>query len=729
MNKSLFLFIFALLLTSSLVSALDVGYVVRTTSNMDVNELALQTFMDSEGYTVTILDDSVFDEDLYDLIIVSESVSDIANIFDHTDTRTIFMSNTAAKKKGLASTPGVSSDRFLTIEQSFGITDGYSLGSLQVYNNQDAVEYLTGCFPINSDSLASKSDSSKSIILALETDSLLIDSSCTDRDKQITEKNMYFGLTVVSEWNSNAEELFRNSIAWLIESQDLDGDGFDGVIDCDDDDVNVYPGAIEIAYNGIDDDCSDGDLRDVDLDGYDSLSVGGEDCNDNDSSINPGSSDESKDCLNDGPVINSFSPTSPIELFENTDTTFTVSYTDVDNGDEVSVRWKVNGLVDGLGDTYVFNKPEGEYTVIAVVFEGGYDVEQSWVVSVKDSSFFTCEEVSGDICTTSEQCGGNSFSANNTNSCCSITCVDKDPEFSAASVCTIEDNRVDVDFLNIDSDYRVDEDIKFSLRIRNNLNDDKDFDVKVYLYDYTDEKVIDKQSDSVDVNNDQSEIISFEFKADTDLSATHKYALLAVVEDDECQQEYEKFELIREDTEIIIENVKVSNENLFCGGGFDLSVDLRNIGIDEQDDVYVSLRNTKMKVNLETDEFEIEGYEGDDEVKKKFNVLIPSNIKSGDYSFTVDAKYNTDKIVREKFTVSLEACGDESIENAPDTITLGEIAESIKGILLGETVEDVSEEAGINQDTGSSPLRTLFILVLAVFLGVAGFVVFNYSKN
>jgi len=729
MNKLLFLFIFALLLTSSLVSALDVGYVVRTTSNMDVNELALQTFMDSEGYTVTILDDSVFDEDLYDLIIVSESVSDIANIFDHTDTRTIFMSNTAAKKKGLASTPGVSSDRFLTIEQSFGITDGYSLGSLQVYNNQDAVEYLTGCFPINSDSLASKSDSSKSIILALETDSLLIDSSCTDRDKQITEKNMYFGLTVVSEWNSNAEELFRNSIAWLIESQDLDGDGFDGVIDCDDDDVNVYPGAIEIAYNGIDDDCSDGDLRDVDLDGYDSLSVGGEDCNDNDSSINPGSSDESKDCLNDGPVINSFSPASPIELLENTDTTFTVSYTDVDNGDEVSVRWKVNGLVDGLGDTYVFNKPEGEYTVIAVVFEGGYDVEQSWVVSVKDSSFFTCEEVSGDICTTSEQCGGNSFSANNTNSCCSITCVDKDPEFSAASVCTIEDNRVDVDFLNIDSDYRVDEDIKFSLRIRNNLNDDKDFDVKVYLYDYTDEKVIDKQSDSVDVNNDQSEIISFEFKADTDLSATHKYALLAVVEDDECQQEYEKFELIREDTEIIIDSVKIGNENLFCGGGFDLSVDLRNIGIDEQDDVYVTLKNTKMKVNLETDEFEIEGYEGDDEVKKKFNVLIPSNIKSGDYSFTVDAKYNTDKIVREKFTVSLEACGDESIENAPDTITLGEIAESIKGILLGETVEDVSEEAGINQDTGSSPLRTLFILVLAVFLGVAGFVVFNYSKN
>ena len=515
----------------------------------------------------------------------------------------------------------------------------------------------------------------------------------------------------------------------MIESQDLDGDGFDGVLDCNDNDANVYPGATEIAYNGVDDDCSDGDLVDVDEDGYDALSVGGDDCNDNDASINPGSSDDSKDCLNDGPVIDSFSPASTIDLLENTDTTFSVSYSDVDNGDSVSVKWKVDGQVDGLGDSYIFNKVVGDYTVIAVVDDGGFEVEQSWAVSVKDSSFFTCEDVSGDICTTSEQCNGNIFSASNTNSCCSITCVDKDPEFTAASVCSAEDSRVDVDFLNTDSDYRVDEDIKFSLRIRNNLNEDKDFDVKVYWYDYTDEKVIGKESDSIDVKNDQSEIISFEFKADPDLSATHKYALLAVVEDDECQQEYEKFDLVREDTEIIVDNVKTSNENLFCGGGFDVTVDLRNIGIDEQDDVSVTLRNTKMKINQQTDEFGIEGFEGDDEARKKFNVLIPSNIKSGDYSFNVDVKYNTDKIVREKFTVSLEACGDESVENAPDTITLGEIAENIQGILLGESVDSEIEGAGIVEESGSSPIRTLFILALVVFLGVAGFVVFNYSKN
>ena len=68
---------------------------------------------------------------------------------------------------------------------------------------------------------------------------------------------------------------------------DLDGDGFDGIVDCDDDNANVNPGATEIAYNGLDDDCSNGDLVDVDGDGYDSSSIGGDDCNDDDATINP----------------------------------------------------------------------------------------------------------------------------------------------------------------------------------------------------------------------------------------------------------------------------------------------------------------------------------------------------------------------------------------------------------------------------------------------------------
>lgn len=77
---------------------------------------------------------------------------------------------------------------------------------------------------------------------------------------------------------------------------DLDGDGYDHLTgeDCNDNDKSIHPGATEIEYDGIDQDCKDGDLNDLDNDGYpgeDAIGVNGTDCNDNDSDINPGAAE------------------------------------------------------------------------------------------------------------------------------------------------------------------------------------------------------------------------------------------------------------------------------------------------------------------------------------------------------------------------------------------------------------------------------------------------------
>jgi len=76
---------------------------------------------------------------------------------------------------------------------------------------------------------------------------------------------------------------------------DVDGDGFDpNVDDCDDEDASIHPGAQEVPYDGIDQDCDGFDLTDVDSDGFDG--GGGTDCNDNDASIHPGA----QEVLDDG---------------------------------------------------------------------------------------------------------------------------------------------------------------------------------------------------------------------------------------------------------------------------------------------------------------------------------------------------------------------------------------------------------------------------------------------
>jgi len=81
---------------------------------------------------------------------------------------------------------------------------------------------------------------------------------------------------------------------------DVDGDGHEGGTgaDCDDNDAAIHPEATDVPYDGIDQDCSGEDLLDADGDGHDSADHGGDDCDDTNATTYPGAPDWMNDSIN-----------------------------------------------------------------------------------------------------------------------------------------------------------------------------------------------------------------------------------------------------------------------------------------------------------------------------------------------------------------------------------------------------------------------------------------------
>ncbi|HRZ85606.1 MAG TPA: MopE-related protein, partial [Candidatus Paceibacterota bacterium] len=348
-TKILMITLILSLLVLPLVSSKDVVYVVKSNINAETNII---NSLDKLGYTYDILEESNiiktnFSE--YRLIIIGDS--SFSPIYKEklgelmTKHNTVIVNSKYYYRTGLDYQWGWSLNK-ATISSPSKLRNNVDLEN----TIDDGVDLVFNAYSVTSPDvtayvLAGKKPSDLNIITFKDggttADSLVAYAETGVKllnGKTLESRGLFFGVTNSQYWTENTKKLFENSLMWAIQYPvaDLDSDGYCkagyeiinstaqcanevGSIgtDCADGNNLINPGAIEIPYNNVDENCDGYDIADVDLDGYcqygyiitneelqciNELGSIGTDCDDNNGNINLGSSDLTINCKNDAPV-------------------------------------------------------------------------------------------------------------------------------------------------------------------------------------------------------------------------------------------------------------------------------------------------------------------------------------------------------------------------------------------------------------------------------------------
>ena len=286
------IFFAAIVLGANFVNASSIAYVKEDSSQISESIVLI---LEELGVGYEVIDDSEIpsaDFSEFDILLVVENLGN-ANLLPLDRKTSIFLDRNIADNVWSIALTGVSTAREIKAhdDDSF-VFDGIELpinDYVPVYLGQgSSIHYINILMESNVQVIATKLNTNRPIV-AYKING--------------NNKEVFFGLRNPDEWNNNAKTMFKNIISWITEDLDNDGDGFVSDMDCNDNDPMINPEALEIPYDGIDQNCNGLDLEDNDEDGYTSDLVGGLDCDDYNPEINPDSSDPALNCVNDSPSI------------------------------------------------------------------------------------------------------------------------------------------------------------------------------------------------------------------------------------------------------------------------------------------------------------------------------------------------------------------------------------------------------------------------------------------
>ncbi len=414
--------------------------------------------------------------------------------------------------------------------------------------------------------------------------------------------------------------------------------------------------------------------------------------------------------VNDAPKIYPSPDTENVLILNGKTKLFTANVLDVD-GDSVETAWKLDGETKSHEKSYLFNKTVGTYNLTVIATDGQEPSSYEWTVRVGSMGEFTCSEVGGNICKENEMCYTDDLlSVKDTGSCCASKCT---PKFGDIERCDRLNSSIMIKIKDPDNGekFEIGDTITVNLEVESSL--EGDFDVSAYLYDLTDENIIDEDNEQIQLSKGEAEELEFSLATGED-SGGNEYAVFVKAEDSQCNEQFVRISIERDKNNVIIKDIK-SDGDFSCGGQIDFSVKVKNIGSSSQN-VKIRVENSELGIMENSEEFELGKYDkNNDETTKSFNIRIPENA-SGNYKLLTRVAFNGKERQNEQ-DISIE-CNEPVIQETSPiekvAISLGNKEPATKS---GESTDNTENNTKNREIILAATLSTtVIVMILVIYL-------------
>lgn len=207
------------------------------------------------------------------------------------------------------------------------------------------------------------------------------------------------------------------------------------------------------------------------------------------------------------------------------------------------------------------------------------------------------------------------------------------------------DISISTDIEDDDEDFYPGDEINIEVDVENEGSDEIDnIIVEAILYDTeAGKRIVTVESNDFNLDENDRRTVDLTVELPKDLDASNKLILFTYAYEDgnddaNCDWEYDSgLDFNRKDHDITINQVTITPETAKPGQTVEAKIDVENVGDNDEEKVYVKIKNSELGLDKKSEIFSIEEYQkdDDDEYTATVTFIVPAGTKSGKYDLEV----------------------------------------------------------------------------------------------